>query len=71
MVTDDDWWLKLMTDADIDDTADEQMLWPLSVTPGVTHVRPYHHPSDAHFWQIGKGDIMFYFLTAYLIKVGQ
>ena len=28
------------------------MLWPLAVTPGVTHVGAYHRPSDGHFFLI-------------------
>ena len=46
MLIDADWcWLMLMLMLIL-----TLILWPLAVTPGVTHVGVYHRPPDGHFF---------------------
>ena len=44
------------------------MLWPLAVTPGVTHVGAYHHPSDSNFWLQHKLSMSWTWCTIQLLE---
>ena len=43
------------------------MLWPLAVTPGVTHFGAYHRPPDGHFYQLVE---IKYYLISLFQKIG-
>ena len=45
------------------------ILWPLAVTPGVTHFGAYHRPPDGHFLNIDLSNAVLYFSQLCLFKL--